>query len=89
MVRTPATMTSCDLILLPPLSADRGGYRAINAEVPSESEVLARIHSADDPMPPEDAEKQLTDAERDIITRWGEARRNIRTPLGIRAAEER
>ena len=49
---------------------DRGGYRAIDQETPNESELLTRIHSADDPMPPEDAEKQLTDAERKVLTAW-------------------
>ncbi|MFK7819888.1 MAG: PSD1 and planctomycete cytochrome C domain-containing protein, partial [Planctomycetaceae bacterium] len=51
-------------------SADRGGYRTIDTARPSDSELLKRIHSADDPMPPEDAEKQLTDVEKDILTRW-------------------
>ena len=51
-------------------SADRGGYRAINPEQPLESEILARIHSADDPMPPRDAEKALSDAEREVLSSW-------------------
>ncbi len=51
-------------------SSDRGGYRAIDPEHPEKSEVLSRIHSSDQPMPPADAEKQLTDAERDVISRW-------------------
>ena len=51
-------------------TADRGGYHAINVEEPDESELLVRIHSDDNPMPPEDAEKQLTSAERDVLTRW-------------------
>lgn len=49
---------------------DLGGYRAIDPENPDKSEVLVRIHSTDDPMPPEDAEKQLSDAERMILSRW-------------------
>ncbi len=49
---------------------DRGGYRAIDPEKPEASEVLIRIHDADDPMPPEDAEKQLTEAEREILGQW-------------------
>lgn len=51
-------------------TTDRGGYRAIDPKTPEESEVLIRLHDADDPMPPEDAEKQLTDAERDILSKW-------------------
>lgn len=51
-------------------SDDRGGYRAIDPENPKKSEVLARIDSKDDPMPPVDAEKQLTDAQRDLLRRW-------------------
>ena len=51
-------------------TTDRGGYRAINPDAPGESAVLARIHSTDDPMPPDDAEKQLTNQERDLISRW-------------------
>ena len=51
-------------------TVDRGGYQAINPGKPQDSEILARIHSTDDPMPPADAEKQLTAAERDLISRW-------------------
>ncbi len=51
-------------------TVDRGGYQAINPAEPANSELLARIHDADDPMPPADAEKQLTAAERDLISRW-------------------
>lgn len=51
-------------------TSDRGGYRAIDPDNLAASELLERIHSTDAPMPPEDAEKQLTDAERDILTRW-------------------
>src|SRR5690606_25201132 len=49
---------------------DRGGYRAIDRREPEKSELLVRIHSADQPMPPEDAEQQLTAEERDLLTRW-------------------
>ncbi len=49
---------------------DRGGYQAVNPQVPEESELLARIHNADDPMPPADAEKQLTEKERELLSRW-------------------
>ena len=51
-------------------AADLGGYRAIDPHAPEKSNVLERIQSGDDPMPPEDAEKQLTEAERDVIRRW-------------------
>jgi hypothetical protein len=44
--------------------------RAINPENPSESELLARISSADEPMPPADAEKQLTEKERELLKQW-------------------
>ena len=48
---------------------DTGNY-AINLDDVEESSLLLRIHDADDPMPPEDAEKQLNDAEREVLTRW-------------------
>ena len=51
-------------------TSDRGGYRAIDPEDPGESEMLVRLHDREDPMPPRDAEKQLTEAERDILSRW-------------------
>lgn len=51
-------------------SADRGGYRAIDSEHPEKSAILERIHSIDDPMPPEDAEKQLSDSDREKIDQW-------------------
>jgi len=53
-------------------TADRGGYRVVDIATPAESELLARILSKDDPMPPADAERQLTDAERDVLKRWVE-----------------
>lgn len=49
---------------------DLGGYAALDPENPAASEILSRIHSEDDPMPPEDADKQLTDAERELLSRW-------------------
>ena len=49
---------------------DLGGYRAIDPDMPESSDLLTRIHSADDPMPPKDAEKQLVDAERELLARW-------------------
>ena len=51
-------------------TADRGGYHAIDTQSPEKSEILRRIHSSDEPMPPEEAEKQLTDEERERISRW-------------------
>ena len=51
-------------------TGDRGGYRAIDPEAPEKSEILVRLHSADDPMPPEEAEKKLSQRERDLISRW-------------------
>jgi hypothetical protein len=50
--------------------ADRGGYHAIDQKNPSDSEIIVRLHDKEDPMPPEDAEKQLTDAERGILIQW-------------------
>ena len=51
-------------------TSDRGGYRAINPDAPAESEILVRIQSAENPMPPQEAEKQLTAAERELIKQW-------------------
>jgi mono/diheme cytochrome c family protein len=51
-------------------TADLGGYRAIDPDAPEDSELLARVNSADDPMPPMDAEKQLSAAERQLLARW-------------------
>ncbi|MEZ5302092.1 MAG: PSD1 and planctomycete cytochrome C domain-containing protein [Verrucomicrobiales bacterium] len=51
-------------------TADLGGYRAIDPAALEDSEIIVRLHDADDPMPPDDAEKQLTEAERDLLTRW-------------------
>ena len=49
---------------------DLGGHRAIDPDSLEKSEILSRIHSADNPMPPVDAEKQLTPQERDLLNRW-------------------
>jgi hypothetical protein len=49
---------------------ERKGIRAIDPEALEDSEFIFRIHDAVDPMPPEDADKQLTDKEREILTRW-------------------
>ncbi|MEZ6131932.1 MAG: PSD1 and planctomycete cytochrome C domain-containing protein [Planctomycetaceae bacterium] len=48
----------------------RDGRRAINSDDPADSELLTRIHSRDNPMPPANAEKQLTPAERDVLSKW-------------------
>ena len=51
-------------------TADLGGYHTIDPKDPEESEMIHRLLDADDPMPPKDAEKQLTSAERDILVQW-------------------
>jgi hypothetical protein len=53
-------------------TADRGGYRAIDPENPHESVLLARIDSTDDPMPPEDFEKQLSEEQKQVLRTWVE-----------------
>ena len=52
------------------LFEDLGGYRAVDKKNPAQSELLKRILSEDDPMPPEDAEKQLTDQEKKLLSDW-------------------
>ncbi len=49
---------------------DHDGVRPINPADLGKSEILQRIHDTEDPMPPVDAERQLSDAERDILSRW-------------------
>ena len=49
---------------------DLGGYKAIDLKALSDSEIIVRMNDSDDPMPPENAEKQLTDEERKLIERW-------------------
>ncbi|MFP6632624.1 MAG: DUF1549 domain-containing protein [Planctomycetota bacterium] len=49
---------------------DLGDYQAVNPKDPAKSEILVRLHSAREPMPPKKAEKQLTEQERTIISRW-------------------
>lgn len=51
-------------------TVDLGGYSAIDTRNPDQSELLVRIRSDDDPMPPADAEKQLTDQEKHLLSRW-------------------
>lgn len=48
---------------------DLGGYQALVPGDTKESEIVFRIHDAEDPMPPKDA-KPLTDQERNLIERW-------------------
>jgi hypothetical protein len=49
---------------------DLGGYKAIDTKNLSKSEIILRVHDTDDPMPPDDAEKQLTKKERQLLTQW-------------------
>ena len=49
---------------------DLGGYRAIDTTHPAKSAVLARIHDTEDPMPPKDSQKKLSDRERELISLW-------------------
>lgn len=51
-------------------TADRDGIKAIDPKNLTESEMLFRIHDKEDPMPPVDAEKQLTEEERKLLTSW-------------------
>jgi len=46
------------------------GERAIDPDALKQSSILTRIHSKSEAMPPADAEKQLTDREREILTEW-------------------
>ena len=49
---------------------DLGGYKAIDLKALSDSEIIVRMNDSDDPMPPENAEKQLTVEERKLIEKW-------------------
>ena len=51
-------------------SAVSDNGRAIDQDAPERSLILSRIHSPDNPMPPDDAEKQLTEKERDTLSQW-------------------
>ena len=44
--------------------------RAINPDMPLNSRILSRIHSADDPMPPADSDRQLTAYDRALLSDW-------------------
>jgi hypothetical protein len=49
---------------------DRGGYRVIDPAAPEQSVILQRIFSDDDPMPPADAEKHLSESEKNLLRNW-------------------
>lgn len=49
---------------------DREGIRSIDPDNLEDSELIFRIHDRDDPMPPEDEGKSLTNIEKEILTRW-------------------
>ncbi|TWT84409.1 Planctomycete cytochrome C [Planctomycetes bacterium CA13] len=51
-------------------TADLGGYFAVVPGKVDESELHNRIHDDDDPMPPADALKPLTDTEKELLDRW-------------------
>ena len=51
-------------------TSDRGGYQALNPDEPGESDILKRIFSEDDPMPPIDAEKALSADEKKLLRQW-------------------
>lgn len=53
-------------------TADLGGYAAINTANLEKSELLSRIFSSSDPMPPEESTKQLADGEKQLLRRWVE-----------------
>ena len=54
-------------------TVDLGGYKAINPDSPEDSELFHRINDKEDPMPPDKAEKKLTEKERDVLTRWAKS----------------
>src|SRR5262245_64676701 len=51
---------------------DRGGYRAVDAGKPAESELLKRVTSADDSkrMPPPSTHKKLTSRQIELLRQW-------------------
>ncbi len=51
-------------------TVDRGGYRAVNQSEPESSVILRRIYNVEEPMPPADAERQLTTDEKELLSRW-------------------
>ena len=68
----PDTQDDSDLRLdsFESATTDRGGYQAVNPDEPAASEMLKRIFSEDDPMPPADAEKSLSDDEKNRLRQW-------------------
>ncbi|MDG2224397.1 MAG: PSD1 and planctomycete cytochrome C domain-containing protein [Rubripirellula sp.] len=51
-------------------TSDRGGYHAVDPTDPAASDLLSRIVDQEDPMPPTDAGKPLTDREKNLLQRW-------------------
>jgi hypothetical protein len=51
-------------------TADLGGYAAIVPGHADQSELVHRIEDKDDPMPPPDSNRQLTEREKQILRRW-------------------
>ena len=49
---------------------DLGGYHAIDPNQPGESEALKRLRDQEDPMPPVDADRQLTEEEKRLLEAW-------------------
>lgn len=49
---------------------DLGGFYAVDEKTPEESELLFRIFDEDEPMPPKDFEKILTQEEKEILRKW-------------------
>ncbi|MFM9057803.1 MAG: DUF1553 domain-containing protein [Planctomycetaceae bacterium] len=52
------------------LAETEGGVVPIVPGAPEASAIIRRIFDADDPMPPEEAHKPLTDAQKKILARW-------------------
>lgn len=50
--------------------AERDGQRALDTANPEKSGILLRIQDLNDPMPPLDAEKQLTPEEKQVLIQW-------------------
>lgn len=71
----PDTPADIDLRLDTEAAAkeDRGGYKAVDPADPAQSELLLRIESEDNPMPPADFDKQLSASEKQLLRRWVEA----------------
>lgn len=68
----PDTRKETELRLDSPAAAtaDRGGYRAVDTGSPENSELLKRIFDREDPMPPIEAERQLSASEKELLKRW-------------------